>query len=55
VSEDAILDALVFAGNTPLVRDVFVSGRRVLCDGRAAGEEAIARRYREAIARLIAA
>jgi formimidoylglutamate deiminase len=55
VSEDAILDALVFAGNTPLVRDVFVSGRRVLCDGRAAGEEAVAQRYREAIARLVAA
>ena len=51
---DAILDALVFAGNAPLVRDVFVSGRRVVHEGRVAGEEAIARRYGEALARLVA-
>jgi formimidoylglutamate deiminase len=52
VHEDGILDALVFAGNTPLVRDVFVSGRRVVCEGHVAGEERIAARFRAALARL---
>jgi formimidoylglutamate deiminase len=52
--EDGILDALVFTGNTPLVRDVFVSGRRVVCEGHVAGEERIAARFRAALARLAA-
>jgi formimidoylglutamate deiminase len=50
--EDGILDAFVFAGNLPLVRDVYVGGRHVVRDGRVAGEDVIARRYRETLDRL---
>jgi formimidoylglutamate deiminase len=51
-NEDRIIDALVFAGNLPLVRDVFVGGRHVVRNGRVAGEDAIARRYRATLCRL---
>jgi formimidoylglutamate deiminase len=53
-SEDAILDALVFAGNTPLVRDVFVSGRHVVRQGHVADEARIAARFRAVLSRLVA-
>jgi len=51
--EDTILDALVFSGNDNLVRDVIVSGKWVVREGRADGEDAIAARYRNALLRLI--
>jgi formimidoylglutamate deiminase len=50
--EDGILDALVFAGSTGLVRDVMIGGRWVVRAGHHAAEDAIAARYREVVARL---
>jgi formimidoylglutamate deiminase len=52
--DDAILDALVFAGGSGLVRDVMVGGRWVVREGRHGDEEKTAKRYREAAARLLA-
>jgi len=49
---DRLLDALVFSGNRPAVRDVAVAGRLVVREGRHPQEEAIARRYAAAVARL---
>ncbi|MEE8276450.1 MAG: formimidoylglutamate deiminase [Alphaproteobacteria bacterium] len=48
---DAILDALVFAGNDCLVADVMVGGRWVITDGRHRREDAIASAYRGVLAR----
>jgi formimidoylglutamate deiminase len=47
-----VLDAFVFAGNRNLVRDVMVGGRWQVRDGRHRDRDAIAARYRAAIARL---
>jgi len=49
---DALLDALVFGGNASPIRDVYVGGRKVVVDGRHAGETAIFERFRRALARL---
>jgi formimidoylglutamate deiminase len=49
---DEVLGRLLFAGNDNLVRDVLVGGRRVIQDGRHAGQAAIAARYRAALAQL---
>ncbi|MCX7514809.1 formimidoylglutamate deiminase [Frateuria sp. STR12] len=50
--EPALLDSLIFAGNTPLVRDVMSGGRWVVRDFRHHDEERIAQRYRETVQRL---
>ncbi len=47
-----VLDALVFAGNRNLVRDVMVGGQWRVRDGRHHDRDAVAARYRAAIARL---
>lgn len=47
-----VLNVFLFAGNDNLVRDVVVGGRRVVEDGRHAGQAAIAARYRSALAQL---
>jgi formimidoylglutamate deiminase len=52
--DDAILDALVFAGNERLVRHVAVSGKWVIRDGRHADEQGIAARYKQVVRRMIA-
>jgi formimidoylglutamate deiminase len=52
--DDAILDALVFAGGRGLVRDVMVGGRWVIREGRHAEEDAIAAWYRATVAGLLA-
>jgi formimidoylglutamate deiminase len=49
---DAVLDTFLFAGNTPLVRDVMAGGRWVVRDFRHSDEERIAARYRETANRL---
>jgi formimidoylglutamate deiminase len=54
VARDArsMLDSFLFAGNTPLVRDVMVGGRWQVRDFRHHDEERIAARYRSVVARL---
>jgi formimidoylglutamate deiminase len=51
-THDRILDALVFAGNAPLVRDVMVGGIWRIEAGRHAREEEIAASYRRALCLL---
>jgi formimidoylglutamate deiminase len=53
-SADDLHDRYVFAGNVPLVRDVYVGGRRVVEAGRHPGREEIAGRYRRALRALLA-
>ncbi|MEO7066449.1 MAG: formimidoylglutamate deiminase [Rhodanobacter sp.] len=50
--EHSILDSFLFAGNTPLVRDVMCGGRWVVRDFHHHDEERIAARYRAVAARL---
>jgi formimidoylglutamate deiminase len=47
-----VLDTFIFAGNANLVRDVMVDGEWVVRDFRHRDEEAVAARYRQAIARI---
>ena len=48
----SLLDSFLFAGNTPLVRDVMVGGRWQVRNFRHHDEERIAARYGEVVARL---
>jgi formimidoylglutamate deiminase len=52
VCESDVLGRLVFCGNDNLVRDVLAGGRWVVQGGRHMAQEAIGRRYRQAIQRL---
>lgn len=52
--DSEIPDSFLFAGNTPLVRDVRVAGREVVRDFRHVDEERIARRYRTTVEALAA-
>ena len=47
-----LLDALVFATNTPAVREVYVAGKRVVADGKHPREEAIAGRFADVMKEL---
>ena len=49
---DLLLDALIFSGNRAALRDVMVGGRWVVEDYRHRDEEAIAARFRAALAAL---
>ena len=49
-----LLDRVVFAGNRPLVRETHVAGQRLVAGGRHRDREAIATRYRTALAALLA-
>jgi formimidoylglutamate deiminase len=51
---DALLDALVFAGNVNPVRDVMVGGCWVVREGRHESEEPILKAYRRAVDSLVA-
>jgi formimidoylglutamate deiminase len=51
---DDVVDRWIFSGNRPLVREVRVAGARVVADGRHRDRDAIAARYRDAMARLLA-
>ena len=53
-TESDVADRWVFSGNVGVVRDVDVAGARVVDGGRHRGREAIAARYRDAIATLLA-
>jgi len=49
-----LIDSWLFSGNRNLVREVFVGGRRVVCDGRHVDAGRIAARYRACVQRLAA-
>jgi formimidoylglutamate deiminase len=51
---DDVADRWIFSGNRPLVREVHVAGVRVVADGRHRDRDAIAARYRAAMATLLA-
>ena len=50
--ESSVLDSFLFAGNTPLVRDVMTGGRWQVRDFHHRDEERIAERYRAVVERL---
>ena len=50
----SVMDTLLFAGNTPLVRDVMVGGQWQVRDFCHHDEDRIGRRYRETVTRLLA-
>ena len=52
--ERSVIDAFLFAGNTPLVRDVMAGGEWVVRDFRHRDEARIAARYRETVEALAA-
>jgi formimidoylglutamate deiminase len=52
-NRDDVVDRWIFAGNRNLVREVQVAGRQVVGEGRHRDGEAIAVRYREAMAALL--
>lgn len=49
---DDLIDCWVFSGGADAVRDVYVGGKRLVCDGRHKNEEDIYRDYRAAIREL---
>jgi formimidoylglutamate deiminase len=51
-SDDALLDAVVFAGNENPVRDVMVGGRWVVEQGHHVAEAAVLGAYRQALSEL---
>lgn len=51
--EDRVLDAWIFSGNRPAVREVWVGGRRVVAGGRHHDRERLYARYREALGALL--
>ncbi len=51
-SGDALLDSWIFSGNAPLVRDVYVGGRRMIEDGRHADEDRINHNFRRTLDEL---
>ncbi|HTZ34582.1 MAG TPA: formimidoylglutamate deiminase, partial [Stellaceae bacterium] len=52
---DALVDALVFSGNVPTIRDVMVGGSWRVRDGRHAAEDAVASAFRRTLDRVLAA
>ncbi len=50
---DRLLDSWIFSGNAATVTDVVVGGRQVIRDGRHADEDAIARRFKDVLARVL--
>ncbi len=51
-ASDDVMGAFIFAGNDNLVRDVLAGGRWVVQGGRHVDQDAIARRYKQALAEL---
>ncbi len=49
---DEVLDSWIFAGNVPLVREVYRNNRCLVHEGRHVQHEAIAARYKTTLARL---
>lgn len=55
LQDDQLLDGWIFAANDTVVRDVWSAGRHVVTDGRHVARDAVATRYRRAVADLVAA
>lgn len=53
-SNDGVLDGWVFAGGVGTVRETWVAGKRVVAQGRHIRRDDIRRRFRNALARLVA-
>ncbi|MDA3915198.1 formimidoylglutamate deiminase [Oleiagrimonas sp.] len=53
--DDSMLESVLFAGNTPLVRDVMAGGAWVVRDFHHHDEERIAARYRHTVEKLLSA
>lgn len=51
-NENSVIDSFLFAGNTPLVRDVLVGGQWVVRDFRHRDEDRIAARFKHVVERL---
>ncbi|BBE71937.1 formimidoylglutamate deiminase [Oharaeibacter diazotrophicus] len=51
---DRVLDRWIFAGGTAAVATVWARGRKVVADGRHLGRDAVAARYRKALAAVLA-
>lgn len=51
-SEDALLDALIFSGGRPALKEVRVGGRRVVSDGRHPRRAEVLERFRSALKAL---
>jgi formimidoylglutamate deiminase len=51
---DDVIDRWIFSGNRPAVRETYVGGRQVVADGRHFERDAIAQRYRQVVAGLLA-
>ena len=52
-SNETLLESWIFSGNVPVVKDVFVGGKRVVADGHHPAEEEIAARYRKVLSVLL--
>jgi formimidoylglutamate deiminase len=52
IPADYSLDALVFACDTPALRDVFVAGRQRIFEGRHLAQESISAKYVQTMAEL---
>lgn len=50
--EDGLLDSMIFAGTTALVRTVWRGGRKLVQDGRHIHKDRIVARYRKSLARM---
>ena len=53
-TDDAILDALIFAAATPSITDVLVGGRHVVRDGQHVARRDIVERWHRTASRLTA-
>ncbi|HQW80413.1 MAG TPA: formimidoylglutamate deiminase [Pseudomonadota bacterium] len=51
-TQEQLLDTWIFSGNVPLIREVVVGGRSIVCAGMHVDEERIARRYVDTVQRL---
>lgn len=50
---DVLLDSAIFGPGRGLVRDVWVAGRRLVCDGHHPAAAVVAKRYAEVMSRLL--
>jgi formimidoylglutamate deiminase len=50
--QDDLLDSWIFSGNTNLVRDVYIGGRKLIDNGHHADEDEIERNYRATLDQL---
>ncbi len=51
-NKDDLIDSWIFSGNSNLVRDVYIGGNKLIENGYHAGEDTIARNYRDTLDQL---